>query len=141
MRAQLLQILDSICSERLLMEEMDYNLLFRWSWACMQMTTSDFVRSHQPTGFGNACLSTMRIDAGEGDGNVQILGRKFHRPVIRYHRPARQPFIDREDHARDLARAVVFRQCPMVVAGAAFSKVFFRRPFGRRVCAAMFVTA
>ncbi len=30
LRAQLLQMLYSICSERLLMEEMDYNLLFRW---------------------------------------------------------------------------------------------------------------
>ena len=30
MRAQLLQMLYSIRSERLLMEEMDYNLLFRW---------------------------------------------------------------------------------------------------------------
>jgi len=30
LRAQLLQMLDSVRSERLLMEEMDYNLLFRW---------------------------------------------------------------------------------------------------------------
>src|SRR5260370_37821897 len=30
LRAQLLQMLYSIRSERLLMEEMDYNLLFRW---------------------------------------------------------------------------------------------------------------
>ena len=30
MRAQLLQMLYSVRSERLLMEEMDYNLLFRW---------------------------------------------------------------------------------------------------------------
>src|SRR5215471_12809288 len=30
LRAQLLQMLYSISSERLLMEEMDYNLLFRW---------------------------------------------------------------------------------------------------------------
>jgi transposase len=30
LRAQLLQKLYSIRSERLLMEEMDYNLLFRW---------------------------------------------------------------------------------------------------------------
>src|SRR5436853_1181966 len=30
LRAQLLQMLHSIRSERLLMEEMDYNLLFRW---------------------------------------------------------------------------------------------------------------
>jgi transposase len=30
LRAQLLQMLYSICSERLLMEEMDYNLLFHW---------------------------------------------------------------------------------------------------------------
>src|ERR1051326_8299725 len=30
LRAQLLQMFDSIRSERLLMEEMDYNLLFRW---------------------------------------------------------------------------------------------------------------
>jgi len=29
LRTQLLQMLYSICSERLLMEEMDYNLLFR----------------------------------------------------------------------------------------------------------------
>src|SRR5258708_40365796 len=30
LRAQLLQMLYSVCSERLLMEEMDYNILFRW---------------------------------------------------------------------------------------------------------------
>jgi len=30
LRAQLLQMLYSISSERLLMEEMNYNLLFRW---------------------------------------------------------------------------------------------------------------
>jgi transposase len=30
LRAQLLQMLYTVCSERLLMEEMDYNLLFRW---------------------------------------------------------------------------------------------------------------
>ena len=30
LRAQLLQMLYSVRSERLLMEEMDYNLLFRW---------------------------------------------------------------------------------------------------------------
>ena len=32
LRAQLLQMLYSIRSERLLMEEMNYNLLFRWFW-------------------------------------------------------------------------------------------------------------
>jgi transposase len=32
LRAQLLQMLYTIRSERLLMEEMDYNLLFRGSW-------------------------------------------------------------------------------------------------------------
>jgi transposase len=31
LRAQLLQMLYSIRSERLLMEEIDYNMLFRWS--------------------------------------------------------------------------------------------------------------
>jgi transposase len=30
LRAQLLQMLYGICSERLPMDEMDYNLLFRW---------------------------------------------------------------------------------------------------------------
>lgn len=30
LRAQLLQMLYSLRSERLLMEEMDYNILFRW---------------------------------------------------------------------------------------------------------------
>jgi transposase len=30
LRALLLQVLYTICSERLLMEQLDYNLLFRW---------------------------------------------------------------------------------------------------------------
>jgi transposase len=32
LRAQLLQMLYSVRSERLLMEEIDYSILFRWSW-------------------------------------------------------------------------------------------------------------
>jgi Transposase domain (DUF772) len=32
LRAQLLQMLYSVRSERLLMEEIDYNILFRWLW-------------------------------------------------------------------------------------------------------------
>ena len=40
LRAQLLQMLYSIRSERLLMEEMDYNLLFRW-FVGLNMDVSD----------------------------------------------------------------------------------------------------
>jgi transposase len=40
LRAQLLQMLYSIRSERLLMEEMDYNLLFRWFVGLMRTMKS-----------------------------------------------------------------------------------------------------
>jgi transposase len=33
LRALLLQALYSVRSERMLMEQLNYNLLFRWSWA------------------------------------------------------------------------------------------------------------
>jgi len=32
LRAPLVQVLYSVRSERMLMEELDYNLLFRWLW-------------------------------------------------------------------------------------------------------------
>src|SRR5262245_14528605 len=43
LRAQLLQIFCSIRSERLLMEQLDYNLLFRWFVGLGGSKTSDFV--------------------------------------------------------------------------------------------------
>jgi transposase len=57
LRAQLLQMLYSIRSERLLMEEMDYNLLFRWFVGLNRPGKSDrethelqkFRRSTSPT--------------------------------------------------------------------------------------------
>ncbi len=38
LRALLIQLLYSVRSERMLMEQLEYNLLFRWSWACLPAT-------------------------------------------------------------------------------------------------------
>ena len=46
LRAQLLQIFYSIRSERLLMEQLDYNILFRWSSAWRWTSRSGSDRLH-----------------------------------------------------------------------------------------------
>ncbi len=46
LRALLLQSLYSVRSERLLMEEMDYSLLFRWFVGLKRMMTSGTRRVH-----------------------------------------------------------------------------------------------
>ncbi|WEK10604.1 MAG: transposase [Candidatus Pseudomonas colombiensis] len=48
LRASLLRVVYSVRSERLLMEQMDYNLLFRW---CVGLNVDDSVWDHSPFWF------------------------------------------------------------------------------------------
>lgn len=48
LRASLLQVVYSVRSERLLMEQMDYNLLFRW---CVGLNVNDSVWDHSTFSF------------------------------------------------------------------------------------------
>jgi transposase len=51
-RASTLQILYSIRSERLLCEQLDYNLLFAGSWGSRSMSRSGITRASRRTGTG-----------------------------------------------------------------------------------------
>ena len=67
LRAQLLQMLYSIRSERLLMEEMDYNLLFRW-FVGLKRTTRCGTRPCSPR-IATACWRpTSQRVSGAGGG-------------------------------------------------------------------------
>ena len=48
LRALLLQVLYSVCSERLLMEQLQYKLLFRWLWVSTWMMRSGRRRRSSP---------------------------------------------------------------------------------------------
>jgi len=60
LRAQLLQIFYSIRSERLLMEQLDYNLLFRWlsAWSWMNRSGTRRCGSPKPNGGAFSSVDT-----------------------------------------------------------------------------------
>jgi hypothetical protein len=80
LRAQLLQIFYSIRSERLLMEQLDYNLLFRW-FVGMDMDEPIWA----PTVFSKNRdrllnqASPEFLPAGRGPGTGADVGRALHR--------------------------------------------------------------
>ena len=83
LRAQLLQMLYSIRSERLLMEEMDYNLLFRWFVglnADDEVWDATSVHQEPRPLAGGRCGQRVSGAGGRASaGERSDLGRTFHR--------------------------------------------------------------
>jgi len=83
LRAQLLQLFYSVRSERLLMEEMDCNILFRWfvglnlDDAVWDATVFTKNRNRLPGGRGSQGISGAGGGAGAGEG--MVFGRALHR--------------------------------------------------------------
>jgi transposase len=82
LRAQLLQMLYSIRSERLLMEEMDYNLLFRWfvglNAADEVWDPTVFTKESRPLAGGGCGQVVSGVCGRAGAGQRSDLRRAFH---------------------------------------------------------------
>ena len=83
LRALLLQVLYSVRSERLLMEQLDYNLLFRWF---VGLAADDpiwdatvFTKNRQRLLEGDIARAFFRPGGGAGPPARAALGRAFHR--------------------------------------------------------------
>ena len=60
LRAMLLQAFYTIRSERLLMERLEFDLLFRWLWGCRSMTRSGITRCSRKTATGSSRAMWLR---------------------------------------------------------------------------------
>ena len=82
LRALLLQILYTIRSERLLMEQLDYNLLFRWF---VGLNLDDpiwdatvYSKNRERLLAGEVAEAFFRPGAGRGEGTGSVVGRALH---------------------------------------------------------------
>ena len=82
LRALMLQVLYTVRSERLLMEELNYNLLFRW-FVGLNMDDpvwhpTTFTKNRDRLLAGDVAAAFLRCRAGPGPGGRPALGRAFH---------------------------------------------------------------
>jgi transposase len=81
LRALLLQVLYTIRSERLLMEQLDYNLLFRCSWVYPWTTRSGIIPSSPRIGTASSDRTwpqPFRAHQRAGRDSRIAVGRAFH---------------------------------------------------------------
>ena len=83
LRALLLQILYSVRSERLLMEQLQYNLLFRW-FVGLGMddpvwTPTTFTKNRERLLAGDVAQAFFAPGDGSGGGGALAVGRTLHR--------------------------------------------------------------
>ena len=82
LRALLLQVLYTVRSERLLMEELDYNLLFRWFVGLNMDDTvwhpTTFTKNRDPAAGQRGCGGLLRCDRPSGPGGQSALRRTLH---------------------------------------------------------------
>ncbi len=98
----------------------------------VQLEAANSTRIDQPLGLAHGFVATGWIHAGESHHDVAIRSRERHHFVIRNGRPSGKTLIHRENHAADLARAIVVGQIVPAVGNARVAKILARR-FVRRV--------
>jgi hypothetical protein len=93
----------------------------------MQLQSMDEPRINESARFADAFLSTVRVDTGEGDRDIRVVGSEARDDVIGNGRTAGEPFVDREHDARHVARAVVRRNGCRIASYALGAEVLARR--------------
>ena len=76
----------------------------------VQLEAANAAAGNQPPRLGDRGRAAVRIDADERHRDVGVVARERQDVVVGEVRPAGQPFVDGEDDAAHLSRAVVLRQ-------------------------------